>query len=76
MTMPQWRECDRGTRESLPAGCPTDDEELSEGQVDVEHHEGEGELAQVVLFSLAQDRLEGLGLGQRNGNDDGERSTE
>src|SRR5205807_2412374 len=37
-----------------------DDEELAEGEIDVEHHEGEGELAQVVLLGGAQDGGEGL----------------
>src|SRR5664279_4791577 len=47
-----------------------DDEELGEGQVDIEHDEGEGELAQVVLFSHAQDGLIRLGLCQTQNRDD------
>src|ERR1017187_116868 len=50
-----------------------DDEELREGQVDIEHDKGEGELAQIVLFSLAKNGFERLCLGQRDGDDDGER---
>src|SRR5208337_4275186 len=50
-----------------------DNEELREGQVDVEHHEGKSEFAHVVLFGLAQDRLEGLSLGERNRYDNRER---
>src|ERR1017187_8021050 len=50
-----------------------DDEELRESQVDIEHDKGEGELAHVVLFCLAKNRLERLGPGERDGYDDGER---
>ena len=37
-----------------------DDQELAEGEVDVEHDEGESELAQVVLLGLAEEGGEGL----------------
>src|SRR5579863_4944018 len=49
-----------------------DDEELTEGEIDIQHHEGKGQLAQIVLFRLTQDGLEWLSLGQRNRHDDGE----
>src|SRR6185437_9635619 len=34
-----------------------DDEELREGQVDIEHHEGESQLAEIVLLGNAEHRL-------------------
>ena len=40
-----------------------DDEELREGEIDVEHHESKGELAKVVLLGLTQNGLEWFGLG-------------
>ena len=52
-----------------------DDEELAEGEVDIQHHEGEGELAEVVLLGLAQNGLEGLGLGEADEVSDRERET-
>ena len=34
-----------------------DDQELPEGEIDIQHDKGEGELAQVVLLCLAQQRF-------------------
>src|SRR5580704_12492096 len=50
-----------------------DDEELAEGEVDVEHDEGEGHLAQVVLLGLAEDGAEGLVARKADGDDDRKR---
>src|SRR6266567_3224342 len=50
-----------------------DDEELAEGQIDIEHDEGERQLAQVVLLGGPQDASEGLVTGERDDHDDGER---
>src|SRR3569833_650234 len=50
-----------------------DDKELAECEVDVEHDEGEGELAEIVLLRRAKNRAEGLSLGKADGGHDGER---
>ena len=44
-----------------------------EGQVDIQHDEGEAELAQVVLLGDAQDRLDGLALERPNDGEDDKR---
>src|SRR5580698_9368565 len=50
-----------------------DDEELREAEIDVEHDEGEGHLAEVVLFGGAQDRLERLAFRQTDGGENRKR---
>src|SRR5579862_1091186 len=49
-----------------------DDEELAEGEVDVEHHESKRQLAEVVLLDGAQDGGEGLVLREGDGDNDGQ----
>ena len=65
MMMPQWPRM-RSRYQLISSGRLPDQmiEELPEGEIDVEHHEGEGELAQVVLLGGAQDGGEGLVAGQ------------
>ena len=50
-----------------------DDEELREAEIDIQHDEGEGELAEIVLLGGAKDRLEGLAFREADRGEDRER---
>src|SRR5579859_4708249 len=50
-----------------------DDKELRKSDVNVEHHEGKSQFAQVVLFGFAEHSMHGLRLGKPDHRDDGER---
>src|SRR5579875_109080 len=46
-----------------------DNQELGKAEIDVEHHEGKSELAQVMLLGNTQQRLHRLVAGEQNDNE-------